>query len=112
MAHYKNRRPKRITGCCTSCSGRGHDLGLRTKRLPSIQERRHSDVDDDVGMYSATVYGWGLRQWEEFEDADNAEFDAYWRSPEGIAEMLELGWPIEIADPDRGYPQSRLDLWP
>lgn len=44
MTHYKRRHAKRTRGCCSMCACRGHDMGVRNKRLETIQELRAPTV--------------------------------------------------------------------
>lgn len=39
--HFKRRERRQggIKGCCAMCASRGHDGGLRNKRIPTAQER-------------------------------------------------------------------------
>lgn len=51
MAHWKNRKPRRFTGCCQMCAHRDHDGGLRNKRIPTLGELRCQPASDGVEEY-------------------------------------------------------------
>lgn len=38
MAHHKNRKPKGFKGHCWMCAPKDHELGVRNKRVRTLQE--------------------------------------------------------------------------